>query len=187
MMNSKIKNSIIFFFTMMFTSILYAQDIEVDFYEWDSNNNELISRSEFNEHFTSTFETNWRLNEQGAVSGDDLYPATYQIWDVDGDQMLSEDEWLYGYDFNFGDYVLDDYNAVDTDKDGFVDYVEFYETMQETDYQAMYDVDGDNTISRYELSRAIFNSWDYDDSNFIEKDEFDRFKNYYLTNRTYLH
>jgi len=185
-MNRKKTITSIILFLMIFTFPLNAQQVEADFYEWDTNHNELISRSEFIDHFTVIFDTNWRQNEQGAVSGEDLYPATYQIWDVDGDQLLSEDEWLYGYDFNFGDYVLDDYNAVDTDKDGFVDYVEFFETMSETDYQALYDVDGDNFISRYELSRAIFNSWDYDDSNFIEKDEFDRFKNFYLTNRTYL-
>jgi GxxExxY protein len=37
------------------------------------------------------------------------------MWDADDDKLLSESEWIFGYDHYFGDYVLKDYKGVDLD------------------------------------------------------------------------
>ncbi|MCF8230446.1 MAG: hypothetical protein K9J24_15980 [Bacteroidales bacterium] len=60
------------------------------------------------------------------------YILTHSIRDVDDDELFTEDEWWYGYDYE------------------------------------------------YEQTRMVFNKWDYDNSNFIEIDEYTDFDAYYL-------
>ncbi|MFW5820949.1 MAG: hypothetical protein ACOCWA_06645 [Bacteroidota bacterium] len=52
--------------------------------------------------------------------------------------------------------------------------------LEGTDFYSDWDVDEDKNLSEYELARMLFIKWDSDDSNFIEKDEYQEFDQYYL-------
>jgi len=150
------------------------------FEDWDKNDNGLIARSEFVDVFTDDYVNDWNVIDDAHLDDEDFYTVTYGIWDVDDDELLTEEEWWYGYDYYFGDYIYDDYVAIDTDGDGFIEYAEYYDALYDTDYYAVWDVDKDTYLDQYELARMVFNNWDYDNSNFIEFDEYIDFDSYYL-------
>ncbi len=169
--------------TAMLLMLLFMTSATADmpFEDWDTNDSGLITRSEFVAHFTDNYVADWNNYDDNATFDDeDFYTVTYDIWDVDDDDLLTVEEWDYGYDYFYGDYVNDDFVALDLDNDGFIEYVEYYDVFADTYYYTDWDIDADTYLNEYELARLVFNNWDVDNSNFIEKDEFDDFKAYYL-------
>lgn len=150
------------------------------FSDWDENGDGLITRSEFVDRFTANYVDDWNVVDDEHLDDEDFYRTTYGIWDEDDDELLSEQEWMFGYDYYYGDYILDDYVGIDADGDGFIEYTEYYDALSGTDYYSEWDVDEDMYLNEYELARMVFNNWDYDDSNFIEKDEYEEFDTFYL-------
>ncbi len=150
------------------------------FSDWDSNGDALISRSEFVDRFTENYVNDWDIINDDHLDDEDFFNASFTIWDDDSDEQLSEQEWLYGYDYFYGDYVSDEFVSVDVDGDGFIEYTEYYDVLSPTTIYTDWDVDGDNYLNEYELARMVFNNWDYDNSNFIEIDEYNDFDFYYL-------
>ncbi len=174
------KSMILLAITALFLSSAGVPADELDFNSWDTNNNELISRSEFVDQFTESYVNDWNVYDDAHLDDEDFYTVTYGIWDTDDDELLTEEEWNYGYDYYYGDYVIDDFVAVDVDGDGFVEYTEYHDALDNTEFYASWDVDNDSYLNEYELARAVFNNWDYDNSNFIELDEYTAFDTYYL-------
>lgn len=150
------------------------------FKDWDKDGNDLISRSEFVEVFTKNYVDDWNVIDDEYLDDEDFYHVTYAMWDVDNDNLLSKEEWQYGYDYYYGDYILDDYVAIDTDGDGFIEYQEYYDVLYPTQYYTVWDVDEDTYLSELELARLVFNNWDINDNNFLELDEYQKFDSYYL-------
>lgn len=155
-------------------------EVNMTFEDWDKNENGYISRSEFVDVFVVHFIDDWDLLDDGYFDDEDIYKGTFKIWDVDDDTLLTEEEWLYGYDYYYGDYVFDDFVALDTDGDGKLEYIEYYDILEESDFYENWDVNKDKNLNEYELARMLFNNWDFDDSNFIEPDEYEEFDSYYL-------
>lgn len=81
------------------------------FTDWDKNDDGLISRSEFVDVFTDDYVNDWNVIDDAHLDDEDFYTVTYQIWDVDDDELLTEEEWWYGYDYYYGidfdSYYLD--------------------------------------------------------------------------------
>jgi len=171
-------------FTGLFLTIFLMsaspESENLTFGDWDKDSNDLISRSEFVEVFTMNYVDDWNVIDDDHLDDEDFYRVTYSIWDVDNDEMLSEEEWQYGYDYYYGDYILDDYVAIDTDGDGFIEYQEYYDVLYPTEYYMVWDVDEDTYLSELELARLVFNNWDINDNNFLELDEYQNFDSYYL-------
>lgn len=153
---------------------------DLTFEDWDKNEDALISRSEFVERFTANYVDDWNIKDDEHLDDEDFFLSTYNIWDTDDDELLSEEEWLFGYDYYYGDYAINDYLAVDTDGDGFIEYAEYYNYLNPTDFYIVWDVDKDTYLNEFELARVVFNNWDINENNFIEKDEYVKFDTYYL-------
>ncbi len=160
---------------------VFSQPAEnLTFQDWDKNNDGIISRYEFVDKFTDNYVDDWDVNDDDHLDDEDFFRKSYIAYDADKDTLLTEKEWLFGYDYNFGEFVVDDFVAIDINNDGFVEYAEYYAALRKTSYFDTWDVDDDNYLDQFELARLVFNSWDFDDSNFIEIDEYDAFDDYYL-------
>jgi hypothetical protein len=150
------------------------------FEDWDENGNGLISRSEFVEVFKIHFVDDWDVADDGYFDDEDIFKGSFRMWDEDDDKLISEDEWMQAYEYYYGDYVVDEYAVLDSDGDGYLEYTEFHDALVGTDFITVWDVSKDKMYNEYELARMIFNNWDHDDTNFIEKDEYEDFDNFYL-------
>lgn len=178
-MKTILMNTLTAILALCFTSADLS-DENLMFEDWDSNDNSLISRSEFVEQFTSNYVHDWNVIDDDHLDDEDFYTVIYNMWDLDDDERLTEEEWKYSIDYLYGDYVAEDFVAFDTDNDGYIEYVEYYDVLFETDFYDMWDVNDDGYLNEYELARMVFNNWDYDDSNFIERDEYTDFDAFYL-------
>ena len=83
----------------------FVQD-ELVFEDWDKNGDGLITRSEFVDRFTANYVNDWNVVDDAHLDDEDFYHATYQMWDEDKDTLLNEQEWMFGYDYYYGDYIL---------------------------------------------------------------------------------
>ncbi len=150
------------------------------FEDFDKNDNDLISYSEFEEVFTSNYYDDWNQKEDEYLDDEDFYLSVYGIWDLDDDELLSEAEWIEGYDYYYGDYIIQGYDAIDIDGDGFIEYVEYKDVLDGTKFFVDWDVDASEYLSEDELAQGVFNIWDLDGDNMLDNDEFYQFDSYYL-------
>lgn len=157
-----------------------AQTAEnLSFSDWDKNGDKLISRSEFVDVFTREYYDDWNTTDDEYLDDEDFYTRVYSLWDADEDALLTEEEWTAGYELHYKDYTDDDFIAIDTDGDGYIDYNEFFEVMGDTDYYISWDVDADAYLNQWELARFVFNNWDTNNSNFIDPEEYAYFDIYF--------
>lgn len=98
---------------------------------------------------------------------------TFKALDANGDGKLSKEEIMNGYEEHFGKFLNEDeidslFEAVDTDKSGFIEYSEFIvatmsskKNMSEEKLTAafkLFDTDGNGTISPDELKNVLSSS-----------------------------
>lgn len=161
------------------TSTLLAQPAGFD--TWDKDGDNLIERYEFTETFVDRYYSAWEASDEAGLVEEGFFQKTYAGLDTDNDNMLSDEEWLVGYNYFYDDYlVYEDLGFVDMDGDGYIDYEEYYDVMYSTDYFTDIDMDADNYISEYELADYVFDNWDFDDSGTISPFEYKRFERYYI-------
>ena len=110
-----------------------------------------------------------------------FYESSYNMWDADNDNRLNEDEWQSGYDYSYGDYFNDDFNSYDTDKDGYFEYQEYYNSFGNTDYYSNWDKNKDNSLDNNEYSDMVFDSWDRDHNGYIDENEYNDYSSSYLS------
>jgi Ca2+-binding EF-hand superfamily protein len=169
-------------FLAMFFIFSFSCDREKDleFNDFDKNNDGLIAKKEFKKVFTKNYYDDWNRKDNEYLDDEDFLISVYQIWDVDDDELLSEEEWIKGYDYYYGNFVLTDYESIDVDNDGFIEYTEFDDALSDTEFFVSWDVDASEYLTQEELATNVFNLWDIDKSNTLEKDEFNEFDEYYL-------
>lgn len=152
-----------------------------DFEDWDQDDDGLIERHEFTDKFVDEYFQAWDPENERGVIEEGFFRETFAGLDTDGDRFLSDEEWLVGYNYFYEDYLIyDDLAAVDSDGDGFVEYVEYYDALYDSAYFTDIDLDADNYISEYELANYIFDNWDINDTGLINRSEFNQFEAYYL-------
>lgn len=150
------------------------------FEDFDENEDNLISPEEFVEEFTDSYYDDWNNTDNHYLDDEDFYTVTFKVWDVDDDEKLSEEEWNKGYDYHYGNYVTHSYSDIDVDDDGYIQYVEYDEYLNDGDYFSDWDLNQNANLDEEELARGIFNHWDIDKSGFLEHDEYEEFDTYYL-------
>jgi Ca2+-binding EF-hand superfamily protein len=153
---------------------------ELSFADFDNDNDNLIDREEFKETFTANYYDDWNNQDDDYLDDEDFYVSVYDMWDADEDEVLTEEEWIMGYDYYYGDYIVNDYEAVDVDGDGFIEYAEYNDVLGDSDFFATWDVDASEYLSEEELAEGVFTIWDVDNSGYLERDEYDEFDAYYL-------
>ncbi|QSE97468.1 EF-hand domain-containing protein [Fulvivirga lutea] len=165
--------------TLLATSQLFAQDMTFD--DWDTDDDGLIERFEFTQKFVDNYFKMWDPSETEGILEEDFFKSSYAGLDTDGDQMLSDEEWLIGYNYFYEDYITTaEVNFVDVNNDGRITYEEYHDVLYDLDYFTDVDVDEDNYISEYELADYVFDNWDFNDNGTIGVYEYSRFDWYYL-------
>lgn len=91
-------------FIILSSAKIFRDDLT--FGDWDANNDGYITRSEFVYRFTANYVNDWNVVDDAHLDDEDFYHATYQMWDEDEDTLLNEQEWMFGYDYYYGDYIL---------------------------------------------------------------------------------
>ncbi len=121
-----------------------------------------------------------QVGTANTIDDEDFYRSSYSSWDLDKDEKLSQNEWKYGFDSSYGDYVSDDYKKVDTNGDGYVDYDEYHNSLGKTDYYSKYDSDNNKSLNDKELSDMVFGNWDFNKDNYIDENEFNKYQKNYI-------
>lgn len=153
---------------------------ELGFEDFDKDADNLVDRQEFKDVFTSNYYDDWNNKDNEYLDDEDFYISVYDMWDTDDDEVLTEEEWIMGYDYYYGDYIVKDYEAVDIDGDGFIEYAEYNDVLGDSDFFVTWDVDASEYLNEEELAEGVFTIWDVDNSGYLERDEFEEFDLYYL-------
>lgn len=153
-----------------------AQDT---FSAWDNDNDGYIEMEEFTDTYISTFYDDWDLTAADELGIDDFYTTTFSIIDTDDDDFLDEEEWDFGYDYYYGDYLNDDFDLFDTDDDELVVYTEYNDSLYDSDFFYDWDTDNDGYISEYELAENVFQNWDINDNGLLNRSEYLAFDRQY--------
>jgi len=156
------------------------QQKDITFSGFDKNDNNYITLDEFQEAFANHYYSRWNPENKETVEEDDLLRATYRMWDTDKNQNLDEEEYTIGFDHDYGNYILDDFENIDENHDGYIGYNEYSVALQETSFFLDWDIHKDNTINEEDIASRVFSRWDIDQSGLLEIDEFNEFKEYYL-------
>lgn len=178
MKNLSIKSMMIFLSIVVVTSCNHKSNLT--FEDWDKDNDALIDYKEFEQAFLTNYYNDWNLNDDKYLDDEDLLTSTFNIWDLDDNDRLSEKEWIMGFDYYYGNYVVSAYEVIDEDNDGFISYKEYYDVLDETDFYLEWDLNTDNQIHKKELSTGVFDRWDIDNDGVIDMTEYTAFDNYYI-------
>ena len=153
---------------------------ELTFNDFDKNNNGIIDEQEFEEVFTANYYDDWNRKNNDYLDDEDFYLTSYEVWDVDDDERLTEEEWLFGYDYHYGDFIVEEYEVIDIDGDGFIEYVEYEDVLNDTPFYTQWDVDASEYLSDTELAEGIFEIMDKDNDQVLDEDEYLEFDAYFL-------
>lgn len=156
------------------------RQVNLDFYDFDLNENNQIEESEFVEVFTDNFYQDWNKTDDPYLDDEAFHQVVFDVWDVDDDEFMTRDEWVRGYDYYYGNYVVVDYEDIDLNKDNYIVYQEYYDVVGDTDFFVEWDLNRDLNISEEELAQGVFNRWDVNNDGIIDLDEFVEFDSFYL-------
>lgn len=148
--------------------------------DFDLNNDYLVKIDEFKQVFPKNYYNIWDSNDDQKINNEDFFITIYKIWDIDNDQALSKEEYIKGFDYHYGNYIVEDFVAIDKNQDNNLTYAEFYDALYQTAFYNDWNLDDDAMISENELALNVFARWDYDNSGSIDLDEFSDFDSYYL-------
>jgi Ca2+-binding EF-hand superfamily protein len=158
---------------------IQAQEI---FSEWDEDGDNLLEKEEFTDKFRTEFYSAWaKKSDTRGIIEEGFFEQSYAGLDTDNDNLISDEEWLIGYNYFYDDYLVnEEIGFIDTNNNNKLEYQEYYDVIYNTNYFTDVDLDSDNYISEYELSEYVFNNWDFDNNGVISRYEFNSFKLYYL-------
>lgn len=147
---------------------------------WDKNNDESLTTDEFAEVFKKHYASEW-------IAGEDTLPfnsteflkASFALWNADGNDYIDRDEWEYVNDYYFNKYQFEDFEQLDSDENNQVSYNEFSKHIKDNGLFDDWDMDGNSKISEDELAMGLFNAYDFDETGYLEKGEFNTFASYY--------
>lgn len=148
------------------------------FSEWDENNNDKLSKSEFQENFSTEHYSKWDKNNDENLTEEEYYQATFMVLDENNDKELTTAETGWGYEHLYGDYVDYDVDVKEGENSPTVNYDQYRESVRDTRFYSESDTDSDSNLTREELSSSIFSNLDWDNDGTVTRTEFDQFHRY---------
>ncbi|MFW5644668.1 MAG: EF-hand domain-containing protein [Bacteroidota bacterium] len=152
---------------------------DLSFNDFDKDGDGRIDQEEFIDTYTAYY-LKWEGVENGYPDDEGFYSSLYHIWDIDKDKKLNKEEWMMGYNYYYGEFIVKEYESVDADQDGFIEYEDFNDVLRDSDFFASWDRDASDYLDEEELAHGLFAVWDVDNNGYLDADEFDAFELYYL-------
>lgn len=149
---------------------------ETDYYsEWDTDANQEISETEWNEGWGTTgLFDDWDMNRDQAISEEEFGGGTYGIWDEDESGYVDENEFNTWSERWFGnEYDYGTFGEWDADADAQLTEEEFGEGFRETGYYSEWDADADTQLTEDEFGEGLFGLWDENRNMALERNEYD--------------
>lgn len=165
-------------FIFLFTIINAAQSDT--FSEWDQNNNDKLSKTEFRENFSAEHYSAWDTNSDEQLTQEEYYKAIFMVLDENNDHQLSTSETDWGFEHLYGDYVDYDVDVKEGKNSSTLTYKQFREAVRDTRFYSETDTDSDSNLTREELSNSIFENLDWDNDGTVTHTEFDQFSRFYI-------
>lgn len=172
-----LKNFLLLFILLSATG-LYSQNME--FKDFDTDNDWWIEKNEFIDKFVKTYSEDWDNTNNTGLDDEDFYLSSFKLIDVNNDNNLDEDEWDFGFDEFFGDHLSGDFAMHDYDDNNYITYEEYFDSLYGSDYFLSWDVDRDTFLSQFELAEAVFNNWDRNNNAVLGRGEFNSMDEYFL-------
>jgi len=149
------------------------------FSDWDKNNSSLIEMREFVNVFEEQFYNDLNTKDNKYWDDEDFYQVVYNVWDADGDSLLSEEEWTLAFNTRAGNYAIVGYDLADENADGRIIYDEYYKVVDEDGFTKNWSLLDGNKVIEEELAAILFKRWDINNNGVIDELEYDDFDLYY--------
>ena len=165
-------------FLLLSVTSLYSQNME--FTDFDTDNDWWIEKNEFIDKFVKLYSEDWDNTNDTKLDDEDFYLSTYMLIDKDNDDILDQEEWDFGFEEFFGEYITGNFDMHDYDDDNIITYEEYFDSLYDTDYFLTWDVDKDTYLSQFELGEAVFENWDRNNNGVLGRGEFNGMDEYFL-------
>ena len=149
---------------------------------WNKDKSKPMTTDEFTNVFKTYYVSDWKINETPTdikYDNSDFYEAGFAFWDENDDGVIDRDEWKSINSFFFQKYEFEDFEKIDDNENGELSLTEYREEIEDNGLFASWDVNDDNVLNEDELAQGVFHSYDFDDSGFLEKGEFNTFASDY--------
>lgn len=150
-----------------------------NFSEWDENDNNKISQSEFQEQFIDEYFTEWNADDNEYLDAEEFHQGIFDLVDADDSETINTEEREWGFEHLYGDYVNYEVTVQDDGDETIVDYDSYRNAVHDSNYYSDADADGNNKLTREEMTQTVFNSWDMNNDGYLDKAEFDTFNSHY--------
>lgn len=155
--------------------------VEDDFYDDDVAvaTADTWDRDAYYSDFTATtYFEDWDKNDDNLLDEEEFTAGFYETFDQNKDGRISQEEWITVVS-DFGIDRAADWEAWDTDGDGFIDRATFDADFAEMGWYGAWDADADSRITEREYTDGVFVIWDKNNDNVLDETEIMSYGRYY--------
>jgi hypothetical protein len=116
----------------------------------------------------------WDIDDEEGLNRDEFAASALDLWDLDDDGRVAMAEWTESTDRWFATEPYGNWEAWDTDADGFLDEEEVRMGWEREALYAHADANDDGLIDDGELSTWFFEILDVNDDGIVDATEWDR-------------
>jgi hypothetical protein len=138
----------------------------------DANTDMRVEQDELGTVLQGLDRSPWDLDDSGTIEPAETRTYLFQRLDPDGDNRMRTGTLDVVLDRWYGERDVPAGEAWDTDSDGWVTPSEF-EAQAERLRGGVWDTDGDGAVIDQELAAGVFQTWDLDDSGYLDQYEYD--------------
>jgi hypothetical protein len=127
---------------------------------------------------------NTYMHEKGLafkVDVENFYEVDFEVWDINDDELLSEEEWTKGHEYLYSDFVNKNFKEIDLDNDGYLAFKEYRSSLSETNYYYKWDINKNHAVGESELASVVFDVVDTNRDGIISEEEYNDFELHFFT------
>jgi Ca2+-binding EF-hand superfamily protein len=149
---------------------------------WDKDDDGTMTTEEFTQVFKTYYASEWKEGQQmeaNQLSKEQFLKSSFNFWDANDDSNIAHDEWEALNDFYFNKYGFEKFEKIDEDNNGQLSYLEYKDEIEDNGLFNGWDQNENSMVSESELAQGVFNAYDFDDTGYLEKGEFNTFASFY--------